>query len=82
VTEHIIEGVVQHGGYDPDCEYCVKLVGAMVNRGTIEQAKGMVMQARGIDADAAFNVIRHRARRTHRPVVELAAAIVAREWVL
>jgi GAF domain-containing protein len=54
-----------------------QLQGALNSRIVIEQAKGVVAQARGVSIDDAFTLIRNYARRGNRRIVELAHAIVA-----
>jgi hypothetical protein len=49
---------------------------AMVNRGVIEQAKGMLMLRLKIDEDKAFAYLREMSNRTNRRVVEIAADVV------
>jgi AmiR/NasT family two-component response regulator len=52
---------------------------AMLTRGVIEQAKGMLMLQRHIDADAAFRTLVELSQTSHRKLVEVAEALV-REW--
>jgi transcriptional regulator with GAF, ATPase, and Fis domain len=49
---------------------------ALNSRVVIEQAKGVIAERRGLDMDAAFNLLRGRARRNNRGLSELARAIV------
>jgi AmiR/NasT family two-component response regulator len=49
---------------------------AMQTRAVIEQAKGMLMAQRGIDADAAFDVLVNLSQTTHRKLVEVASVLV------
>lgn len=53
-----------------------QLQGALNSRIIIEQAKGAIAQANNISVDAAFTLIRTRARRTNQPLGTLARAIV------
>ncbi len=53
-----------------------QLQGALNSRIIIEQAKGAVAQAHGIDVDEAFVMIRAFARRHNRRLTDLAQAIV------
>jgi response regulator NasT len=52
------------------------LQGAFGRRAVIEQAKGILMARRAIDADAAFALLREHSQRTGRKVAEVAATIV------
>lgn len=49
---------------------------AMATRAVIEQAKGMLMAQRHIDADAAFAVLVSLSQTTHRKLVDVAAVLV------
>lgn len=49
---------------------------AMRTRGIIEQAKGMLMVTRGIDAEQAWSVLVELSQTTHRKLVDVAAAMV------
>ncbi|WP_436528724.1 ANTAR domain-containing protein [Actinoplanes sp. HUAS TT8] len=53
-----------------------QLQGALDSRIVIEQAKGIVAQARGVTPDEAFTLIRDYARRNNRRLSEVTAAIV------
>jgi AmiR/NasT family two-component response regulator len=53
------------------------LEGAFGRRAVIERAKGILMERHGIDEEAAFNMLRDEARRTHRKLVDLSEAVVA-----
>jgi GAF domain-containing protein len=50
---------------------------AMESRAVIEQAKGVLMAQRHIDADQAFEVLRDASQRYNRKLRDLAAGIVA-----
>lgn len=52
---------------------------AMLTRGVIEQAKGMLMMHRHCDAEEAFAVLVQLSQTSHRKLVEVAQALV-REW--
>jgi hypothetical protein len=54
-----------------------QLQGALNSRIAIEQAKGVVAQARGVTPDEAFGLIRHYARSSNRRLSEVATTIVA-----
>jgi GAF domain-containing protein len=50
---------------------------ALSSRSTIEQAKGVLMAARGIDADAAFALLIEQSQRDNIKVRDLASRLVA-----
>ena len=50
---------------------------AMDSRAVIEQAKGVLMAQRHIDADQAFDVLRDASQRYNRKLRDIAAGIVA-----
>ena len=52
------------------------LQGAFGRRAVIEQAKGILMARRGIDAETAFELLRDTSRRSGRKVGDVADAIV------
>ena len=54
-----------------------ELEGAFARRAVTERAKGILMERHGIDEQAAFEMLRHQARRTQRKLVDLAEAVVA-----
>jgi GAF domain-containing protein len=49
---------------------------ALVTRGVIDQAKGIMMARTGMDADQAFETLRRASQRTNRRVSDLAQEIV------
>ncbi|MGN6472684.1 MAG: ANTAR domain-containing protein [Mycobacteriales bacterium] len=49
----------------------------MQTRAVIEQAKGMLMAERRIDADSAFALLVEISQSTHRKLVDVAKALVA-----
>ena len=49
---------------------------AMRNRAVIEQAKGVLMAQRHLDADQAFDVLREASQRYNRKLRDIAAGIV------
>lgn len=53
-----------------------QLQGALNSRIIIEQAKGAVAQREGVSIDAAFDLLRERARSTRRRIVDVAAAVL------
>ncbi len=52
-----------------------QLEGALERRGTIERAKGILMERHGIDERQAFDLLRSQARKTNRRVIDLALAV-------
>ncbi|MCV2491197.1 GAF and ANTAR domain-containing protein [Geodermatophilus sp. YIM 151500] len=50
---------------------------AMESRAVIEQAKGVLMAQRHVDADAAFDILREASQRYNRKLREIATGIVA-----
>jgi len=53
-----------------------QLEGVLTRRGTIERAKGIVMERHGLEERAAFDLLRDHARSRSRRVVEVAQAVV------
>jgi response regulator NasT len=56
-------------------EQVEQLESALERRGTIERAKGILMERHGVGERQAFELLRQQARRSNRRVVELAAAV-------
>ncbi len=52
------------------------LEGAFQRRATIEQAKGILMARHGIDADAAFVMLRRQSHRSNRKIADVASAVI------
>lgn len=59
-----------------------QLQGAFGRRAAIEQAKGILMARNGIDADAAFAILREHSQRSGRKLSDLADAIVQSHLLL
>jgi response regulator NasT len=53
-----------------------QLESAMERRGTIERAKGIIMERHGVDDRRAFSMLREQARRSNQRVADLAHAVV------
>jgi response regulator NasT len=53
-----------------------QLESAMERRGTIERAKGIIMERHGVDDRRAFELLREQARRSNRRVADLAGAVL------
>jgi len=58
-------------------EQVEQLESALERRGTIERAKGILMERHGVDDRQAFELLRQQARRSNRRVIELAHAVAA-----
>jgi response regulator NasT len=56
-------------------EQVQQLESALERRGTIERAKGILMERHGVDDRQAFELLRQQARRSNRRVIELAHAV-------
>lgn len=56
-------------------EQVEQLESALERRGTIERAKGILMERHGVDERHAFELLRRQARRSNRRVIELAHAV-------
>ena len=56
-------------------EQVEQLESALERRGTIERAKGILMERHGVDERHAFELLRQHARRSNRRVIELAHAV-------
>jgi hypothetical protein len=52
---------------------------ALNSRIILEQAKGVIAAEAGIDMDAAFDLLRNYARRTNRPLTEVATEVANRQ---
>jgi len=48
---------------------------ALERRGTIERAKGILMERHGVDERQAFELLRQQARRSNRRVIDIALAV-------
>lgn len=58
------------------------LEGAFGRRAVTERAKGILMERHDIEEQAAFELLRDQARRTHRKLVDIADAVVASRSML
>lgn len=56
-------------------EQVEQLESALERRGTIERAKGILMERHGVDERGAFELLRQQARRSSRRVIDLAHAV-------
>jgi GAF domain-containing protein len=57
-----------------------QLQAALDSRVLIEQAKGVLMAFEKVDAQTAFNRLRHMARSTRRPLLEVAREVIDGVW--
>jgi GAF domain-containing protein len=74
----IVESVLASALLAEDREQIVEqLRYALEHRVTIERAVGVIMARRGVDAIAAFNVLRNEARAKRQKVAELAARLLS-----
>jgi PAS domain S-box-containing protein len=58
-------------------ELTVQLQSALNSRVLIEQAKGVLMERRGVDAEHAFELLRRRARSSERKLADVARELLA-----
>jgi AmiR/NasT family two-component response regulator len=78
--EQEVQGAIElamkrHGDKVRLTEQVEQLESALERRGTIERAKGILMERHGVDERQAFELMRQQARRSNRRVVELAHAV-------
>jgi PAS domain S-box-containing protein len=59
-------------------ELTAQLQAALNTRVLIEQAKGVLMERKGVDAQRAFELLRHRARSSERKLADVARELLAR----
>jgi len=65
----------RHGDTVRLAEQVEQLESALERRGTIERAKGILMERHGLDDRGAFELLRKQARSSNRRVVELARSV-------
>jgi len=65
----------RHGDKVRLSEQVEQLQSALERRGTIERAKGILMERHGVDDRGAFELLRQQARSSNRRVVDLAHAV-------
>lgn len=78
--EEEVQGAIElamkrHGDRQRLSEQVEQLESALERRGTIERAKGILMERHGVDERGAFELMRQQARSSNRRVVELAHAV-------
>ena len=77
VAEAVAVAVLNADAHDRLAEHARNLRLAMDTRAVIEQAKGVLMAQRGLDAEQAFEVLRDASQRYNRKLRDIAAGIVA-----
>ena len=75
-----VEGAIElalrrHGETKRLSEQVEQLESALERRGTIERAKGILMERHGVHERQAFELLRQQARRSNRRVIDLAHAV-------
>lgn len=78
--EQEVQGAIElamkrHGDRQRLSEQVEQLESALERRGTIERAKGILMERHGVDERQAFELLRQQARRSSRRVIDLAHAV-------
>lgn len=78
--ESEVQGAIEltmkrHGELVRLSEQVEQLENALARRGTIERAKGIIMERHGVGERQAFELLRQQARRSNRRVAELAGAV-------
>ncbi len=76
VAEAIAVAVVNADAHDRLIEHAHNMRMAMESRAVIEQAKGVLMAQQGLDAEAAFEVLREASQRYNRKLRDIARGIV------
>jgi len=77
VAEAVAIAVVNADAHDRLAEHARNMRVAMESRAVIEQAKGVLMAQRGVDAEEAFDILRDASQRYNRKLRDIAAGIVA-----
>ena len=76
VAEAVAVAVANADAHDRLADHARNMRLAMESRAVIEQAKGVLMAQRQVDADAAFEILREASQRYNRKLWEIAQAIV------
>jgi GAF domain-containing protein len=76
VAEAIAVAVANAEAHAQLAEHARNMQLAMESRAVIEQAKGVLMAQRGVDADAAFDMLREASQRSNRKLREVAGGVV------
>ncbi|MDE3724408.1 GAF and ANTAR domain-containing protein [Nocardiopsis sp. N85] len=77
LAEHAAASLVNVGRRTDEARQSAHMRRAMSARTLIDQAKGIIMHARGCDADTAFEALREVAQRNRKRVVDVARDLVA-----
>jgi len=77
VAEVIAVAVLNAHAHAQVTEQALHMRVAMDSRAVIEQAKGVLMAQRHVDADQAFDILREASQRYNRKLRDIAAGIVA-----
>jgi GAF domain-containing protein len=77
VAEAVAVAVVNADAHDRLAEHARNMRLAMESRAVIEQAKGVLMAQRNVDAEQAFDILRDASQRYNRKLRDIAAGIVA-----
>lgn len=76
VAEAVAVAVANADAHDRLAEHARNMRLAMESRAVIEQAKGVLMAQRGVDAEQAFDILRDASQRYNRKLRDIAAGIV------
>ena len=76
VAEAVAVAVLNADAHDRLAEHTRNLRLAMDSRAVIEQAKGVLMAQRGVDAEQAFEILREASQRYNRKLRDIAVGIV------
>ena len=77
VAEAVAVAVANADGYAQVLDQAHNMRKAMESRAVIEQAKGVLMAQRGIDAQQAFDMLREASQRYNRKLRDIATGIIA-----
>jgi hypothetical protein len=77
VAEAVAVAVANADAYAQVLDQAHNMRKAMESRAVIEQAKGVLMAQRGIDAQQAFDMLRDASQRYNRKLRDIAAGIIA-----
>ncbi|MGR6966766.1 ANTAR domain-containing protein [Geodermatophilus sp. URMC 61] len=76
VAEAVAVAVANADAQDRLAEHAQNMRAAMESRAVIEQAKGVLMAQRAVDADEAFEILREASQRYNRKLRDIARGIV------
>jgi GAF domain-containing protein len=66
--------------YHGAIEQVTQMQQAMASRAVIEQAKGIIMQVHGVDAEEAFTLLRRQSSHSNRKLRDIAQTVVDGAW--